>query len=66
MTQFMRWYSQAGTPEVTVSGAFDAAAKTYTLTCKQIVPPTPNQPTKLPMVIPLVTGLVGRTATICR
>jgi aminopeptidase N len=59
MTQFMRWYSQAGTPEVTVSGAFDAAAKTYTLTCRQVVPPTPNQPTKSPMVIPLVTGLVG-------
>jgi aminopeptidase N len=59
MTQFMRWYSQAGTPQVTVSGMFDAAAKTYTLTCQQVVPPTPNQPTKLPMVVPLVTGLVG-------
>ncbi|MCF8477410.1 MAG: aminopeptidase N, partial [Pseudolabrys sp.] len=59
MAQFMRWYSQAGTPEVTVSGAFDANAKSYTLTCKQVVPPTPNQSTKLPMVIPLVTGLVG-------
>ena len=31
MTQFMRWYSQAGTPEVTVAGRFDAARKTYTL-----------------------------------
>lgn len=60
MTQFMRWYSQAGTPEVTVVARFDAAAKAYTLTCKQTVPPTPNQPAKLPMVIPLVTGLVGK------
>jgi aminopeptidase N len=60
MTQFMRWYSQAGTPEVTAVGRFDAAAKTYTLTCKQAVPPTPNQPAKLPMVIPLVTGLVSQ------
>ncbi|MBI1204034.1 MAG: aminopeptidase N [Rhodopseudomonas sp.] len=59
MTQFMLWYSQAGTPEVTVHGAHDAATRTYTLTCKQVVPPTPNQPTKLPMVIPLVTGLIG-------
>jgi aminopeptidase N len=59
MTQFMLWYAQAGTPEVTINGAFDASAKTYTLTCKQVVPPTPNQPTKLPMVIPLVTGLIG-------
>ncbi len=60
MTQFMRWYSQAGTPEVTVSTRFDPARKTYTLECKQSVPPTPNQPTKEPMVIPLGVGLVGK------
>jgi aminopeptidase N len=60
LTQFMRWYSQAGTPEVTVKGKFDAARKTYTLECKQIVPPTPGQPTKEPMVIPLSLGLVGK------
>ena len=42
MTQFMRWYSQAGTPEVTVTGRFDAARKTYTLECKQSLPPTPG------------------------
>ena len=46
LTQFMRWYSQAGTPEVTVAGRYDAARKTYTLDCKQSVPPTPGQPTK--------------------
>ena len=60
MTQFMRWYSQAGTPEVTVTGHFDPARKTYTLECKQTVPPTPGQPTKQPMVIPLALGLVGK------
>ena len=60
MTQFMRWYSQAGTPEVTVAGRYDAARKTYTLEVKQNVPPTPGQPTKLPMVIPLALGLVGK------
>ena len=43
LTQFMRWYSQAGTPEVTVSGKFDAARRTYILECKQAVPPTPGQ-----------------------
>jgi aminopeptidase N len=59
-TQFMRWYSQAGTPVVTASTHYDAAAHTYALTLKQTVPPTPNQPSKLPMVIPLVTGLVGK------
>jgi aminopeptidase N len=59
-SQFMRWYSQAGTPQVTVAGRFDAAAKTYTLECKQSVPPTPGQSTKEPMVIPLALGLVGK------
>jgi aminopeptidase N len=60
LTQFMRWYSQAGTPEVTVGGKFDAARKTYILECKQAVPPTPGQTVKAPMVIPLSLGLVGR------
>ena len=60
MTQFMRWYSQAGTPEVTVAGRFDAARKIYTLEAKQSMPPTPGQPTKEPMVIPLGVGLVGK------
>jgi aminopeptidase N len=60
MTQFMRWYSQAGTPEVTVAGRFDPARRTYTLEAKQSVPATPGQPTKAPMVIPLALGLVGQ------
>ena len=60
MTQFMRWYTQAGTPEVTVAGRFDPARRTYTLEAKQSVPPTPGQPTKQPMVIPLALGLVGK------
>ena len=58
--QFMRWYSQAGTPEVVASGHYDAAAKTYKLDLAQVIPPTPGQPTKEPIVIPLITGLVGR------
>ena len=60
MTQFMRWYSQAGTPEVTVAGRFDPARKAYTLEARQSVPATPGQPTKQPMVIPLALGLVGQ------
>ena len=60
MTQFMRWYSQAGTPQVLVAGRFDPAAKTYTLEARQSVPPTPGQPDKEPMVIPLALGLVGK------
>ncbi|MBK3732590.1 aminopeptidase N [Azospirillum brasilense] len=59
LTQFKRWYRQAGTPELDVSGAYDEAAKTYRLTVKQTVPPTPGQPVKEPMHIPLVMGLLG-------
>src|SRR5947209_18028826 len=53
-TQFMRWYSQAGTPEVMANGNYDAEAQTYRLELAQSVPPTPGQPVKEPMVIPLV------------
>jgi aminopeptidase N len=57
--QFMLWYSQAGTPEVVITGAHDPRSKIYRLELAQAVPPTPNQPTKQPMVIPLRVGLVG-------
>src|SRR5690242_8641741 len=60
MTQFMLWYAQAGTPEVTVTTKHDAVAKTFIIDAKQVVPPTPGQPTKHPMVIPLRVGLVGK------
>jgi aminopeptidase N len=59
-SQFMRWYSQAGTPEVVASGDYDPRARTYRLDLAQTVPPTPGQPEKEPMVIPLVTGLLAR------
>jgi aminopeptidase N len=56
----MRWYSQAGTPEVKVSTRFDPARKSYAVTCRQTVPSTPGQADKQPMVIPLALALVGR------
>jgi aminopeptidase N len=61
LTQFMLWYSQAGTPEVVVSGHYDAGTKTYRLEAVQTVPPTPGQANKDPMVIPLAIGLVDRS-----
>ena len=60
LAQFMLWYSQAGTPELVATGGYDADAKTYRLDVAQTVPPTPGQPTKEAMVIPLAIGLVGR------
>jgi aminopeptidase N len=58
--QFMRWYSQAGTPEIKIAPHYDARAKTYRLDIAQTIPPTPGQPNKEPMVIPLAIGLVGK------
>ena len=56
---FMRWYRQAGTPEVRVATSHDAQAKTFAIEVVQVVPPTPGQPHKDPMVIPLSVGLLG-------
>jgi len=58
LTQFRRWYSQAGTPRVAVSQAVDG--DTLTLTLKQTVPATPGQPDKLPMPIPLRVAVHAR------
>jgi aminopeptidase N len=58
LTTFMRWYSQAGTPEVTVTTSYDGAAKTCSLEIAQTQAPTPGQPTKEPLVIPLATALL--------
>src|SRR6516164_4981993 len=57
--QFKRWYEQAGTPEITIEGHWEAATRSYELTAAQNVPPTPGQPEKLPMLIPLAMGLIG-------
>jgi len=54
-----KWYSQAGTPTLTVSSSYDAAKKTYTVTTKQVTPPTNGQPDKVPVLIPLKVGLLG-------
>jgi aminopeptidase N len=59
LSQFMLWYVQSGTPEIVATGSYDARAKTYRLDLAQTLPPTPGQPTKEPMLIPLVAGLVA-------
>jgi aminopeptidase N len=60
LRQFMLWYSQAGTPEVVASASYDDRAKTYRLELAQAIPPTPGQPNKDAMVIPLALGLLGK------
>jgi aminopeptidase N len=57
---FKIWYGQAGTPKVHARLQHDAEAKTATLHLEQHVDPTPGQPIKKPMPIPLRTALIGR------
>src|SRR4051812_46841162 len=59
LTQFKLWYRQAGTPRLNVGGSYDPNARTFALTVKQQVPPTPGQPEKQCMHIPLKLGLIG-------
>ncbi len=57
LSQFKRWYSQAGTPRVSVSEDWNDGK--YTLTLSQSTPPTPQQPKKEAQVIPVAVGLLG-------
>ncbi len=59
LTQFKRWYDQAGTPQVDVSGEWDDRAKTYRLEIRQSCPDTPGQAGKQPFAIPLSVGLLN-------
>ncbi|WP_166361896.1 aminopeptidase N [Pseudomonas akapageensis] len=58
LTQFKRWYSQAGTPRLVVSEHYDSTAKTYSLTFQQSCPATPDKVEKKPFVIPVEVGLL--------
>ena len=57
--QFRRWYTQAGTPVLAARGAYDAARSEYVLDVEQRTPPTPGQPEKLPLHIPVRLALLG-------
>ena len=59
LTQFKRWYDQAGTPEVSVASTYDAEQKRYTLTFTQTCPASPDQAKKEPFVIPITLGLLN-------
>ena len=64
LSQFFAWYEQAGTPRVSVSSSYDEGSRTLELELAQQTPPTPGQPTKKPLPIPIRIGLLdqdGRT-----
>ncbi len=60
LSQFRRWYKQAGTPEVTVKEHFDANEKIYRLELSQSTPGTPGQEKKLPFHIPVKISLLAK------
>ena len=64
LTQFRRWYEQAGTPVLTVQQAYDPAAQTLTLTLNQHCPSTPGQAVKEPLHIPVTVGLINKDGSI--
>ncbi len=58
LSQFRRWYSQAGTPRLRVTDRFDAASGEYFLSVAQSCPPSPGQEHKQPYHLPLAYGLL--------
>ncbi|MCH8544726.1 MAG: aminopeptidase N [Alcanivorax sp.] len=65
LSQFRRWYSQAGTPQLSVEDAYEESAEggVYTLTSTQSTPATPGQPEKLPLLMPVALALLGADGT---
>ena len=57
LTQFKRWYTEAGTPRLRVTDDFNNG--TYTLYFEQENPPTPGQPVKGAKVLPIAVGLLN-------
>jgi aminopeptidase N len=66
LSAFFQWYGQAGTPRLSVTTVYDPAAKTLSLTLSQQTSPTPGQPTKVALPVPVRIGLLdheGRVQT---
>ncbi|MBZ9610742.1 aminopeptidase N [Rheinheimera maricola] len=64
LTQFGLWYSQSGTPELTVSQHYDASSATLRLNLVQITPATADQSEKQPLLIPVKIELLFPNATV--
>ncbi len=59
LTQFFRWYKQAGTPTLVARSHYDATQQRYTLSFTQSQPDTPGQSDKQPLHIPIAVGLLA-------
>ena len=59
LSAWLGWYNQAGTPLVSVRGRYDAAARHYEIALAQRTSPTPNQPRKHALPLPVAVQLFG-------
>jgi aminopeptidase N len=63
LAQFERWYSQAGTPRVSVRTKYDATQQRYSVTLTQgygDAAPAARETQKGPLLIPFAIGLIGK------
>lgn len=60
LAQFKRWYTDAGTPKLSLSEDWDGEAGRLTLRFIQATAPTPGQSDKPPRVIPIAVGLISQ------
>lgn len=59
LSQFERWYSQAGTPRVKVSSHYDAEKQSFDISFTQSCAPAAGQTKNLPFHIPVAIGLLN-------
>ena len=64
LTQFKRWYSQAGTPQLNIATEYDSTVQRYTLTINQHCVATPGQRHKEAFHIPVALGLLDKKGNI--
>ena len=64
LSHFRRWYSQAGTPIVTVKDDYNPETEQYTLTISQRTPPTAEQEEKHPLHIPFSVELYDNEGNV--
>ena len=63
LSPYLAWYAQAGTPQLHARGEYQPASRRYVLAFSQHTPPTPGQPEKSPLPIPVRVALFAADGT---
>jgi aminopeptidase N len=66
LDQFFLWYTQSGTPEISMTRQYDENTQTLSLTFTQTTPPDRNQSEKKPFHIPVRIALINRAGETVR